>query len=126
MTTRRRKKDGDDTANGALPSVWTRAFKASSEWPDKDEFLDVIYWYRQVIALIAGCIWGLIPLKGFIGLALFVALNAGIMYLYFSSFQEVDEEEYGGAWEITKEGFMSSFALFLVTWILFYSAMHFP
>jgi hypothetical protein len=26
----------------------------------------------------------------------------------------VDEEEYGGAWELTKEGFMTSFAGFLV------------
>ncbi|KAG9328713.1 hypothetical protein JZ751_011404 [Albula glossodonta] len=28
--------------------------------------------------------------------------------------QWVDEEEYGGVWELTKEGFMTSFALFLV------------
>ncbi len=34
--------------------------------------------------------------------------------MYFSSFQQVDEEEYGGTWELTKEGFMTSFALFLV------------
>jgi hypothetical protein len=34
--------------------------------------------------------------------------------LYFSTFQSVDEEEFGGAWELTKEGFMTSFAGFLV------------
>jgi len=36
------------------------------------------------------------------------------MYLYFTNFQKIDEEEYGGSWELTKEGFMSSFAGFLV------------
>jgi len=36
------------------------------------------------------------------------------MYLYFSGYHKVDEEEFGGAWELTKEGFMTSFAGFLV------------
>ncbi|XP_012283170.1 uncharacterized protein C20orf24 homolog [Orussus abietinus] len=106
-------------------SVWSRAITANSQWPDKDEFLDVIYWSRQVIGIIVGIIWGLIPLKGFVALLLFVLVNAGAMYVYFSSYQQVDEEEYGGAWELTKEGFMTSFAGFLVTWIIIYSGLHF-
>uniref|UniRef100_S4RSG2 Uncharacterized protein n=1 Tax=Petromyzon marinus TaxID=7757 RepID=S4RSG2_PETMA len=44
----------------------------------------------------------------------FCVINAGLLYLYFSSFQKVDEEEYGGTWELTKEGFMTSFSLFLI------------
>lgn len=44
----------------------------------------------------------------------FILVNAGITYLYFNSFQQIDEEEFGGAWELTKEGFMTSFAGFLV------------
>ncbi|CAL8086879.1 unnamed protein product [Orchesella dallaii] len=55
----------------------------------------------------------------------FFVCNAGILYLYFSGFQKVDEEEFGGAWELTKEGFMTSFAGFLVTWIVVYSGLHF-
>ncbi len=49
----------------------------------------------------------------------FALVNAGLLYVYFSSFQCVDEEEYGGAWELTKEGFMTSFAGFLVRIIFF-------
>jgi len=97
---------------------------ANSEWPDKDEFLDVIYWARQIIAIIIGLIWGFLAVKGFIGLALFAAINAGSLYIYFSSFQGIDEEEYGGSWELTKEGFMTSFAGFLVTWTIVYSGFH--
>jgi hypothetical protein len=37
------------------------------------------------------------------------------VYLYFTSFQKVDEEEYGGMTEILKEGLMTSFATFLVS-----------
>uniref|UniRef100_A0A8C5RKE2 RAB5 interacting factor n=1 Tax=Laticauda laticaudata TaxID=8630 RepID=A0A8C5RKE2_LATLA len=83
----------------------------------QDEFLDVIYWFRQIIAVILGVIWGIVPLKGFVGIAIFCLINAGVLYLYFSSFQQIDEEEYGGTWELTKEGFMTSFALFLVIYV---------
>ncbi|KAL0270943.1 UNVERIFIED_CONTAM: hypothetical protein PYX00_008209 [Menopon gallinae] len=111
--------------SGTVDSIWKRAITANSQWPDKDEFLDVIYWSRQIIGIIIGIIWGLIPLKGFIALVLFALVNAGLIYIYFNSFQSIDEEEYGGAWELTKEGFMTSFAGFLVTWIIIYSGLHF-
>ncbi|CAB3360123.1 Hypothetical predicted protein [Cloeon dipterum] len=112
------------SASGELMSTWSRAFTANSEWPDKDEFLDVIYWARQILGILIGIVWGVLPLKGFIALLLFAIVNAGLVYLYFSTFQNVDEEEYGGAWELTKEGFMTSFAGFLVTWIIIYSGLH--
>ena len=54
----------------AADPIWKRAITANSEWPDKDEFLDVIYWSRQIIGIIVGIVWGLIPLKGFIALLL--------------------------------------------------------
>ena len=38
--------------------------------------------------------------------------------------QGVDDMEYGGAWELTKEGFLASFAGFLVTWIIIYTGIH--
>lgn len=44
----------------------------------------------------------------------FLLVNAGVIYFYVLNFQSIDEEEYGGMWEITKEGFMTSFAGFLV------------
>jgi len=34
----------------------------------QDEFLDVVYWFRQIIAVILGVIWGVAPLKGFLGI----------------------------------------------------------
>lgn len=106
-------------------TVWTRAFTAKSSWPDKEEFLDVVYWLRQLIGAVLGLIWGTASVQGAVGLVLFAILNAGIVYVYFSAFQAVDEEEYGGAWELTKEGFMTSAATFLVIWIILYTGLHF-
>lgn len=36
----------------------------------QDEFLDVIYWIRQVCGVSLGLIWGLLPLTGITGLFL--------------------------------------------------------
>lgn len=44
----------------------------------------------------------------------FFCINTVVVYGYTSSFQKVDDEEYGGVWELVKEGFMTSFAGFLV------------
>lgn len=44
-------------------------------------------------------------------------INAAIVYFYASSFQGIDEEEFGGMWELTKEGFVTSFAGFLVSFM---------
>ncbi|XP_041770196.1 respirasome Complex Assembly Factor 1 [Anopheles merus] len=108
-----------------IASVWNRAIKSNSEWTEKDDFLDVVYWARQVLSILIGIVMGLIPLKGFIALALFALLNCGAVYLYSTSFQNIDEDAYGGMWEVVKEGFMTSFACFLVTWIIFYTGIHF-
>ena len=42
-------------------------------------------------------------------------MNAGVVYAYFAFYQHVEEEEFGGTWELLKEGFITSFALFLVS-----------
>ncbi|KAK8768392.1 hypothetical protein V5799_015145 [Amblyomma americanum] len=46
-------------------------------------------------------------------LAWFFCINVVLVYGYTSSFQKVDDEEYGGVWELVKEGFVTSFAGFL-------------
>ncbi|XP_059905368.1 uncharacterized protein RAB5IF [Gadus macrocephalus] len=120
----KRKEEIHLVNGGVKQSTWGKAFNSHAVWEEKDEFLDVIYWIRQIIAIILGVVWGVAPLKGFLGIAIFCIINAGVLYVYFSSFQQIDEEEYGGTWELTKEGFMTSFALFLVVWIIFYTALH--
>lgn len=45
-------------------------FTKNAEWPDDEVFLDFIYWSRQIVGLLFGVVWGLIPLTGILGLAL--------------------------------------------------------
>ena len=57
-------------------------------------------------------------LTGAVGFCRFLALNALVIYIYHSSFQSIDDEEFGGLTEILKEGLMTSFATFLVNIII--------
>ncbi|XP_017061428.1 respirasome Complex Assembly Factor 1 [Drosophila ficusphila] len=118
------ERNGHPAKTSTLREIWARAI-TKSEWEDKEEFLDVIYWSRQVFGIFLGVIWGIVPLKGFLGLVLFAGISCGIVYLYAINFQNVDEDAYGGVWELVKEGFMTSFAGFLVTWIIFYTGLHY-
>jgi len=110
--------------SSSITSTISKAFTAEAVWADKDEFLDVIYWIRQILGIILGVLWGVFPLKGIFGFVLFFLVNIAIVYIYYNSFQKIDEEEYGGATEIIKEGLMTSFSSFLVCWIIFYSSLY--
>ncbi|XP_065064515.1 GEL complex subunit OPTI-like [Rhopilema esculentum] len=116
------KKNGKITDPVQEGSALKRALKAGSTWDDKDEFLDVIYWTRQVVALINGLAWGFIPIQGILGLILFFIINCALVFFYASKFQQVDEDDYGGPTEIVKEGLFTAFAVFLVSWITVYTA----
>eukprot|EP00118_Oscarella_pearsei_P007608 m.37851 g.37851 ORF g.37851 m.37851 type:complete len:125 (+) comp32454_c0_seq1:131-505(+) len=116
------------TSDSARKRLWSKAISRSTDWSGdegKEEFFDVIYWLRQAMSLIFGLAWGLLPMRGILGLGLFLALNAGIVYLYCTTYQSIDEEAFGGVLELLKEGLFTSFAMFLVLWILTYSAVHF-
>ncbi|KAL3858914.1 hypothetical protein ACJMK2_009163 [Sinanodonta woodiana] len=121
---RKRQAEKQAPLTPSLMTIVSKAVTAEAKWTEKDEFLDVIYWMRQIIGIILGLVWGILPLKGFLGLILFFAINVGITYLYYANFQKIDEEAYGGTSEILKEGLMTSFSAFLVVWIIFYSSLH--
>lgn len=87
----------------------------------QEQFLDVIYWGRQIFAIIIGIIWGYLGLTGFFGLASFAAVNSLIVYIYAVNFNEETEDEMT---EFVKEGFMTAFSCFMVAWILSYSAAY--
>lgn len=105
-------------------SLFQKAITKSSEWPDKEELLDVVYWSRQVLAVGIGVLFGLVPIAGILGILLYCAITTFTLNFYVSEFQKQDIEDLGGFFELAKEGFMSAFASFLVVWIIVYSTLH--
>ncbi|GAM17178.1 hypothetical protein SAMD00019534_003530 [Acytostelium subglobosum LB1] len=94
------------------------AFNTDIEFTTK-EMRNNVHWLRQIIAVLIGILFGLIPVKGLYGLAGFFIVNAGFTTIYYSKFLEVEDAD--TKWELFQEGFMPSFACFLVSWIISYN-----
>ena len=112
-------RDGGVKTKRSLLSL----FKTDVVWDDKDEVLDAVYWFRQVLALFMGIVWGILGLTGFVGIGSFVALNSIAAYAIANKTgYDFDPDE---SLLSVKEGFMTTFATFLVSWIVTYTAIHF-
>lgn len=98
-------------------------FDKNATWNDKDEVLDAVYWIRQILAVIMGFLWGILGVTGFLGIISFAILNSMAAYAIANNTgYDFDPDE---SLLSVKEGFMATFASFLVTWIVTYTAVHF-
>ncbi|KAK6023323.1 Rab5-interacting protein [Ostertagia ostertagi] len=107
---------------------WTeslsKALRAGSDWSDKDELLDVVYWGKQLLSLIIGIAFGAFSMHGILAILAYIAVSTMVAQHFVVKFQQVDEDDVGGFWELAKEGFGSAFATFMVAWITVYSAVY--
>lgn len=116
-------------ARGGPPSQLPDAQESFPEFPT------VLYWLRQVIGIVLGVVWGVIPMSGAAGIMSCVAaaraapplqrprpsfvspsfalVSSAIVFAYYTRFVDADEEDFG-RYELISEGFMPSFGLFLV------------
>uniref|UniRef100_A0A0C9S315 TSA: Wollemia nobilis Ref_Wollemi_Transcript_15930_1025 transcribed RNA sequence n=1 Tax=Wollemia nobilis TaxID=56998 RepID=A0A0C9S315_9CONI len=108
----------------AAPFSFSKLLDPQASW-DKDQLGDVLHWIRQAIGLICGLLWGAIPLVGAIWIVVFLLLSSGIVYTYYHIVLKVDEEEFGGHGTLLQEGMFASITLFLLSWIMVYSLLHF-
>eukprot|EP00698_Gefionella_okellyi_P004670 TRINITY_DN14273_c0_g1_i1.p1 TRINITY_DN14273_c0_g1~~TRINITY_DN14273_c0_g1_i1.p1 ORF type:complete len:136 (+),score=23.47 TRINITY_DN14273_c0_g1_i1:43-408(+) len=99
-----------------------RARLRDQEW-EKDDIFEVVYWFRQILSVIIGVIWGIIPLQGIVGIGSFGIVQVFVAWLYYARFLNWDEEPIHRT-DLVKEGFFPAFALFLLTWIAVFSTLY--
>ena len=86
----------DDAVKEAdIRTIISKSVVAGSDWPDKDDLLDVLYWLRQILSALLGIVWAVVPFHGFLALVLYVAISAIAGHLYVTAFQKVDEDLLG-------------------------------
>lgn len=103
------------------PLKWQQALSRDVEWR-KSDLLDVIYGLRQVLGVICGIVWGIIPLTGLPAILLFLGVNAALLFVYYTKYLGVDDEDESyGRMDLLTEGLWPSFAMFVLTWICVYS-----
>ncbi|KAH7815393.1 putative Rab5-interacting protein (Rab5ip) [Monocercomonoides exilis] len=104
-----------------------RKFKARDSNLSTKEWKTISHWFKQVVALILGFIWGVASIEGFMGIILYLIVSS-VLILGFSRFyfhlNPEDDQLFEFANLIT-EGFFNQFAMFLLSWIVIYSGFHF-
>ncbi|CAI5464637.1 unnamed protein product [Closterium sp. Yama58-4] len=91
---------------------------------DQDAFKDVLYWMRQVLAVLFGLVWGIAPITGGIGIIGFLVLSTALVMGYYTLVVKVDADELGGHGALLQEGLFNSFGVFLLVWILLFTYLH--
>jgi EMC6 len=85
---------------------------------EKEEVMDYLYWIKQFISIIFGCIAGSMELSGFPIIVLFGVGLSGCSLLYSWQVLKAEDVE---AWDIVSEAFGPSFFCFMLFWTLTYT-----
>lgn len=52
-----------ENISGCTLATISKALSSQASWPDKEEFLDVIYWLRQIVGVLLGLVWGVVAIQ---------------------------------------------------------------
>jgi len=108
-------------AKGPKRPVWRRAWVRDAEWTE-DEFKELAFWAKQVLALVAGCAVGAAGVVGGLGNVVFLAAVVLGFFVYSASYLGVDPDDVGGVAAIAGEGILPAYAIFLLVWTGFHTA----
>ncbi|XP_042456229.1 respirasome Complex Assembly Factor 1-like [Zingiber officinale] len=123
--TKSNKASSQELQNGHTPSSkFLKLLDPQASW-DKDNLGDTLHWIRQGLGLSCGLLCGAVPLIGAFWIVAFMVLSTSIIYGYYTYVLKLDEEDFGGHGALLQEGLFASFSLFLLSWIVIYSLLHF-
>lgn len=102
-------------------SLWEKAMtRGEAVSMEKDEILDVLFWFRQIVSVALGIAAGISQQTGAPVIIIYVALMFAANYYYQTLFLDVDPEDFNPN-ELLMEGLGNSIGLFLLFWILLYT-----
>eukprot|EP00048_Salpingoeca_helianthica_P017612 m.238143 g.238143 ORF g.238143 m.238143 type:complete len:128 (-) comp21617_c0_seq1:184-567(-) len=102
-------------------SLIFKALSPRNSW-SKDELFECAYWIRQIVAVVLGVVWGLLPMEGGLGLGLYIAASSSWVYAFYAMYHKIPLELLGvHDIEVLSQGFKEGFAAFMALWIIIYS-----
>lgn len=89
----------------------------------QDQILDLLYWVRQVDAVVLGVVLGAAGVEGFMGFIGYIIFVTCLPLIYLNKFLRTNDEMHGGVKAFLMEGSMPSLGLFVLIWTLAYSLL---
>lgn len=76
---------------------------------------DIIYWMRQVLSVVIGICFGIVPVEGATGILTYAVLTATTLRIYMTMFVTLDDPElFGPVTYLLRCGTMPGFGMFMV------------
>ncbi|XP_042393080.1 respirasome Complex Assembly Factor 1-like [Zingiber officinale] len=123
--TKSNKATSQEQQNDHTPSSkLLKLLDPEASW-DKDNLGDTLHWIRQGLGILSGLLCGAVPLIGAFWIVGFLVISTSIVYCYYTYVLKIDGEDFGGHGALLQEGLFASFTLFLLSWIVVYSLLHF-
>lgn len=101
-------------------SLWGKVFDRDVAL-STDEALEASHWVRQASGILLGSIFGTLQLTGFPAIFVFFMVAFAGPSTFLSYFNELDIDEISKTGSMQTEGFMPSFALFVLFWVITYT-----
>ena len=54
----------------------------------QDKLLDTLHWLKQILGVVFGLIFGLVPVTGLVGAVIFGGVNVLVTYTFYHSYLE--------------------------------------
>ncbi|KAJ1921506.1 hypothetical protein H4219_000543 [Mycoemilia scoparia] len=116
------EKPSQQTTKSTIP-LWQKALQKDQEW-DKNELRTVFYWILIIGSLALGTVYGILGFKGIGSIITYFVVSVFGVSIYMTNYLGHDGEEYGGKMEIFGESFGPASAIFMVSWVSFYTWVH--
>ncbi|OMJ84416.1 hypothetical protein SteCoe_14492 [Stentor coeruleus] len=97
-----------------MASVRSTGF-SSEQTSEKDAIMDNLYWIKQIISIILGCVAGGMNLTGFPIIICFGIAVSSFSLVYAWQIMKAEEIE---SWDLVTEAFGPSFFCFILVWTL--------
>lgn len=94
--------------------------KGSASSLEKDEVMDIVFWFRVFFGLSFGLVCGVLKLTGYPVLISYFVLLLSLTSVYLNRFIEIDEDDFNPQ-EMFMEGFANALGLFMLSWTLIYT-----
>ncbi|KAJ2497362.1 hypothetical protein GGH96_005171 [Coemansia sp. RSA 1972] len=104
-------------------TLWQKAFVRDLEWR-KDELRSVVFWLIAAFSLSIGSVLGVVGLRGLPCLIVYFVGVVVAPSMYWTNYLGIDEQDFGGKMEILNDSIGSGAAMFMLSWVGFYTMLH--
>ncbi|KNC86571.1 hypothetical protein SARC_01294 [Sphaeroforma arctica JP610] len=91
--------------------------------PDLDEFMDLIFHSRMLLAVVCGLVFGITAMQGSVPIAIYLVTSL-VLGLGLPMFRGLNANDFGGEQSFMNEAVAPALGIFFAVWVVTYNIVH--